>query len=175
MPKDQSKDTSTSSHQAQVRPFTFTSRRPPISESFPVSKLKSKSKPKKPKGPWKGPPIFCQLGCAVPTHRKQDWNRHFLKSHLPDSIYCHNPGCGWQGSRKEELSEHIEQKKCGPKPEFEEQRMIYDVGLILNWIREDIVSVEVAQMFAVDLVEERARELGKANLWEDPWIKLENK
>ena len=49
--------------------------------------------------------------------------------------------------------------------------MIYNTQLILGWII-DGVSTEVAQMFAVDLVEERARELGKENLWKDPWIKL---
>ena len=51
--------------------------------------------------------------------------------------------------------------------------MIYDVQLIVGWIIEG-VSIEVAQMFAVDLVQERARELGNANLWENPWIKLGN-
>jgi hypothetical protein len=65
--------------------------------------------------------------------------------------------------------EHIDQGNCGPRPEWEEQRVIYDVQLILGWIREGIVSTDAAEMYAVDFVQERARELGKVNLWRDPW------
>jgi hypothetical protein len=93
---------------------------------------------------------------------------------LPYCIYCYNPACDWQGTRKEDLFEHIAEGNCGPRPEFEEQRVIYDVQLILGWIREG-VSIKDAQMFAADLAEERARELEKVNLWENPWIKLGNK
>jgi hypothetical protein len=81
------------------------------------------------------------------------------------------PACDWQGCRKEDLHEHIDEGNCGPRPKSEEQRVIYNTQLILGWIIEG-VSTEVAQMFAVDLVEERARELGKESLWKDPWIKL---
>ena len=47
--------------------------------------------------------------------------------------------------------------------------MIYDVDLVLGWIRDGNISVDVAEMFAIDFVQERARELGKVDLWRDPW------
>jgi hypothetical protein len=95
----------------------------------------------------------------------------FYASICRTSLYCPHPACPWQGSRKESLKEHIDQGNCGARLEWEEQRMIYDPGLVLGWIREGI-SIDVVQMFAVDLVEERARELNKVNSWENPRIKL---
>jgi hypothetical protein len=120
----------------------------------------------------KGPSIFCPApGCYSRYRRRKEWNRHILQFHLPYHLYCPNPACDWQGCRKEDLHEHIDEGNCGPRPKSEEQRVIYNTQLILGWIIEG-VSTEVAQMFAVDLVEERARELGKESLWKDPWIKL---
>jgi hypothetical protein len=49
--------------------------------------------------------------------------------------------------------------------------MIYDTKLLLGWISEG-TSIEVTQVFAADLVEERARELKKVDLWENPWMKF---
>ena len=90
---------------------------------------------------------------------------------MPYYLYCPNPACDWQGCRKEDLHEHIDEGNCGPRPEVEEERLIYDPKLILGWIREG-VPIEVGQIIAADLAEERARELGKTNLWENPLIKL---
>ena len=47
--------------------------------------------------------------------------------------------------------------------------MIYDVELVLGWIRDGTISVDVAETFVIDFVQERARELGKVDLWRDPW------
>ena len=90
---------------------------------------------------------------------------------MPYYIYCHNKACGWQGIRKEDLYKHIDQTRCGPKPKFEEERVAYDADLILGWIR-DGVPIDVVQMFAADFAEERARELEKENLWENPRIEF---
>jgi len=92
---------------------------------------------------------------------------------LPHHLYCLNPACDWQGCRIEDLFKHIDKGpgNCGPRPEFEEQRMIYDTKLLLGWISEG-TSIEVTQVFAADLVEERARELKKVDLWENPWMKF---
>jgi hypothetical protein len=64
---------------------------------------------------------------------------------------------------------HIDEGMCGPRPEWEEQWMIYNPKLILQWICEDFISIEFAETYALDFVQERARELGKVNLWRDPW------
>ena len=156
---------------SQVWLFTFINRRFPISESFTVSKSKSKSKSKSGhSGPKPGPKpekkILCLVhGCGVRFTRKQECRRHVLESHhLPYPIYCHNPGCRWQGIRNQDLYDHITQAQCGPKPELEEQRMVYDVKLVLGWIRDGF-PIDQVRMFAVDLAEERARELGKEGLW----------
>jgi hypothetical protein len=50
-----------------------------------------------------------------------------------------------------------------------EQCQIYDTELILGWILEDDTPVQVAASYALEFVEERARELGKAGMWSDPW------
>ena len=47
--------------------------------------------------------------------------------------------------------------------------MIYDPNLILGWILDEVVSFEVAEQYTLDFVQERARELGKEDLWRDPW------
>jgi hypothetical protein len=140
-------------HRAQVWLFTVTNRPVLVSESFPVSKSNR-------------PPLSCPWGCVRPFQRRQEWSQHILDHHLPHSLYCLNPACAWQGSRKEGLYEHIDQGKCGPRPEFEEQRMIYDTKLILGWIR-DGVPIYFVYTFAVNLVEERAKELDKVNLWQN--------
>ena len=145
-----------SSHQAQVWPFS--SRCSPYLNRFPSRK----SKPN-------GTHLLCPWGCDALLERRQEWNRHILTLHLPNNLYCPNPACPWRGSRKEKLNEHIEQGNCGARPKWGEQRMIYDVDLVLGWIRDGTISVDVAEMFAIDFVQERARELGKVDLWRDPW------
>jgi hypothetical protein len=59
--------------------------------------------------------------------------------------------------------------KCGPKPKSEKECTIYNAKLITRWIREDSVSIEIAEMFALNFVQERAKELGKENLWTNLW------
>ena len=68
------------------------------------------------------------------------------------------------------FEKHLETQNCGPKPEGT-QCQIYNVKTILSWIRNpeggDIVST--AQNFAVDMVKERALELGRQEWLGDPW------
>jgi hypothetical protein len=47
--------------------------------------------------------------------------------------------------------------------------VIYDAKLITQWIRNDTVSIEISEMFALKFVQERAKELGKVDLWTDLW------
>ena len=80
------------------------------------------------------------------------------------------PGCRWRGTRVDEFQRHLNTQRCGPRPE-ERQYQIYNVKMILSWIKDsqggDIIST--TQSFAVDLVKERALELGKREWLEDPW------
>ncbi|KAH9995614.1 hypothetical protein BJV77DRAFT_961042 [Russula vinacea] len=102
--------------------------------------------------------------CEAKLGRWQDWGRHIL-CHLPDCFCCPAPDCPYRGHRKEMLNMHISNSKgkCGSKPKSEEVCMIYDAKLITQWIREDTVSIEIAEMLALNFVKQRAKELGKVN------------
>ncbi|KAI0253396.1 hypothetical protein BJV78DRAFT_208054 [Lactifluus subvellereus] len=114
------------------------------------------------------PSLTC-LRCPWPTctgafRRPQDLRRHILSFHLPCWIYC--PTCFWRGDRCEDFNRHLKNKKCGPKPP-REQYEIYNTKLVLEWILEDNVRVETAVRYALNFVQERALELGKAQEWRD--------
>ena len=93
--------------------------------------------------------------------------RHIVSLPLPDNLYCPNKLCPWRGHREDARKRHIRSGKCGPKPKIEEERMIYNSELILSWVFEGIITPRVAEMYASDFVQERARELGNVNLWGD--------
>ncbi|KAF8485891.1 hypothetical protein DFH94DRAFT_841959 [Russula ochroleuca] len=117
-----------------------------------------------------GPRLPCPwTGCEVDFGRQQEWERHILTFHLPDCYCCPAPACPWRSRRKDSLKMHIDEGMCGPRPEWEEQWMIYNPKLILQWICEDFISIEFAETYALDFVQERARELGKVDAWRDPW------
>jgi hypothetical protein len=63
------------------------------------------------------------------------------------------------------------------KPEEPEEYRIYDADMILEWIkdagREDFILT--AQNWALDLVQERAKELGRDEWLADPWGRLEQR
>ena len=86
---------------------------------------------------------------------------------MPDNLYCPGPACPWRGRREDARKKHIGGGKCGPTPEWEEQRKIYEPDLIIDWVLNAPISTEIAEMYALDLVKERARELGKTHLWKD--------
>ncbi|KAF8479751.1 hypothetical protein DFH94DRAFT_832545 [Russula ochroleuca] len=98
--------------------------------------------------------------CEVQFGRQQELGRHIL-CHLPDCFCCPDPDCPWRGHRKETLNMHISKGKCRRKPKSKEECTIYDAKLITSWIRNDTVSIEIAEMFALKFVQERAKELGK--------------
>jgi hypothetical protein len=74
----------------------------------------------------------------------------------------------------DEFDKHLATQKCGPKPE-ELQYQIYNVKMVLSWIKNseggDVILT--AKNFAVDLVKERAFELGMHEWLEDPWGRAE--
>lgn len=99
--------------------------------------------------------------------------RHILSLHLPCWIAC--PCCFWRGARRDELLKHSETSECDltfEKPHKKIQYrifQIYDTKLILDWILDDLVPVDIAAKFALGLVEERTRELGREGVWAEPW------
>jgi hypothetical protein len=95
--------------------------------------------------------------------------RHILSLHLPCWIAC--PCCFWRGSRREELVRHSEKSECALTFEKPHKRIqyriyqIYDTKLILDWILDDLLPVNIAANFALGFVKERAWELGREEVW----------
>jgi hypothetical protein len=106
--------------------------------------------------------------------RQQELDRHYQMFHLPCWVFCPLPGCRWRGDRVSEFNKHLNTHQYDQKP-VEGQYQIYNVKMILNWIKEsqgdDLISI--AQNFAVDLVKERALELGRQDWLENPWGRSE--
>jgi len=71
----------------------------------------------------------------------------------------------------DEFQRHLTTQKCGPRPAQEQQYQIYNVKMVMNWIKNSpgVNFISTAQSFAVDLVKERALELGKQEWLNDPW------
>jgi hypothetical protein len=117
--------------------------------------------------------IFPCRACGQTTMRQQELDRHYQMFHLPYCVFCPLPGCRWRGDRVGEFNKHWGIHQYDQRPS-EEQYQIYNVKMVLDWIKEsqggDIISV--AQNFAVDLVKERALELGRQDWLEDPWGRL---
>jgi hypothetical protein len=65
--------------------------------------------------------------------------------------------------RKDDLKEDIEEGKCGPGPEWEKKpwkkRMIYNPKLILDLILAGSISIEIVEMYALEVIQEQARKL----------------
>jgi len=117
--------------------------------------------------------LRCPLAaCEKRFDEYQDVEQHFQSSHLPCSIFCPHSaqGCKWRGARIDDFERHLDTQKCGSKPE-QWQYQIYDVKLILSWVKDPKSSDDIskAQNVAVDLVKERALELGRLEWLEDPW------
>jgi hypothetical protein len=74
----------------------------------------------------------------------------------------------------DDFDKHLATQKCGPKPE-EPQYQIYNVKMVLSWIksREGGDVILTAKNFAVELVKERALELGNQEWLKDPWGRAE--
>lgn len=47
--------------------------------------------------------------------------------------------------------------------------MVYDKELILEWILEESSPISVVAEYVLEFVQERATQLGKKDVWKDPW------
>ena len=100
--------------------------------------------------------------------------RHIQSFHLPPWLWCSAPGCPWRGGRVDEYQRHKTTHSAPNFPAEEQECQIYNVKMTLGLIRDSAGSdaITTAQRFAVDLVKERALELGKQEWLDDPWGRL---
>jgi hypothetical protein len=93
--------------------------------------------------------------------------------HLPCCVFCPAKGCGWRGERWDEFKEHFQTHQNDQKPSLpsKEQCQIYNVKMVLGWIKDSQGSdfLPTIQNLALDVVKERALELGRPEWLEDPW------
>ena len=112
----------------------------------------------------------CKICLTVSFHRRVDLDRHIQQIHLPCWVFCPYPPCEWRGRRTDELQDHLARYGCNQNSTEKEFR-IYNVHIILDVIRDagshDVI--QNAQNWAVHLVNERARELGRRGWIMDPW------
>jgi len=106
--------------------------------------------------------------CQRQFYRRQDRDRH-VRAYLPHSIYCPFPRCGWRSDRPENLARHWNTTAHhGPVP-AREQCQIYDPSWLVELILDGTLTVERAAWVAQLIVVHRAGELGRGDLWDNPW------
>jgi len=114
--------------------------------------------------------VCSECGTSESFNRQLDLDRHFQSFHLPCWLFCPYPGCRWRGDRVDEFQRHLNTKNCGPRPTQEQQYQIYNVKMVMNWIKDSQGNILLtARNFAVDLVKERALQLGRQEWLDDPW------
>lgn len=112
--------------------------------------------------------------CPALLGRLQDRKRHKL-SHLPQWLQCPDPGCSWRGDRWENLKKH--RLKVHPSISQESDKckcIIYDPWPLVKMITDN-TTFEDARNRAISLVEKRAIEVGKLELWGNFWGRKERK
>jgi len=111
----------------------------------------------------------CKICLTEFFDRQQDLDRH-IQRHLPCWVFCPYSHCEWRGCGVDRLVRHLDQQKCNRNSTEQEYR-IYDVKAILDMIgdAESDDSVRKAQDWAVALVRERAKVLGRRGWFVDPW------
>ena len=108
-------------------------------------------------------------GCLSSFDRPQERKRHLL-THLPHWVHCPFPGCCWRGNRLSVFKRHWGNSHPPSSQDLEEDQFkAYDPGPLVEMIEEGSLSVEEAKNRAMTMVKEKASELGKQELWENPW------
>jgi hypothetical protein len=109
-----------------------------------------------------------------PFPRKQERDRHELV-HLPFYIHCPAPKCAWRGNRAKEFQKHWwqedhrcyhEQFGCTP---VRSQIETYNPKVILDRVKNGIISLLEGQNEAILLVQIQSYELQKFGMLSHPW------
>ncbi|KAI0288512.1 hypothetical protein BC826DRAFT_1037350 [Russula brevipes] len=116
------------------------------------------------------PPMVICVRCNERFPRQQELDRHIQTYYLPKFLHCPRPGCSWRGHRTDYLQTHWKIfHEMGEQKIEARENQIYDVKLILEWIREGAVTIQKGGEIASELVKERAEELGKEEWLDHPW------
>jgi hypothetical protein len=106
--------------------------------------------------------------CSASLARPQDRKRHKV-SHLPHWLQCPNSGCSWRGDRWEHLKKHrLKVHPSSSQASDKLKSIIYDPWPFVEGITDN-ATLEKARKSAIALVEKRAKEVGKSELWGDFW------
>jgi hypothetical protein len=99
----------------------------------------------------------------------------YLLRHVPYFIHCPLPNCAWRGNRADLFDSHWQQEDhrayhahYGRTPK-RTQIETYDPWIILNQIKDGIISIHEGKIQALLLVLEKSFTLHKANIWTDMW------
>ena len=104
--------------------------------------------------------------CKAKYRRFQELERHIRERHLPQDIYCEQPGCDWAGYRLHKLRDHLADEHSGvPMPE-QEAYTIYNAKGIAKHIVNNETTIEQAVVEACSLFEEKGKQVGKLGIWQ---------
>jgi hypothetical protein len=108
-------------------------------------------------------------GCPTSLSRTQDQRRHLL-THLPHWIHCPVPDCSWRGDRLNAFARHWgNDHPSSIQAPNEDQCKTYDPLPLMRAIAEGTLCIQDAQKYAISTVKQRALELRKPELFENPW------
>ncbi|KAN0116324.1 hypothetical protein V8E52_005943 [Russula decolorans] len=109
-------------------------------------------------------------GCPTSLSRIQDQRRHLL-THLPHWIHCPVSDCSWRGDRLNAFVRHWgnDHPSAGIQVPKEDHFKTYDPQPLMKAISEATLCVQDAQKHAISMVKQRALDLRKPELFENPW------
>jgi len=113
--------------------------------------------------------------CPNSFPRRQERDKHEL-THVPYFMHCPLPNCAWRGNRADLFKKHWQQEDHhayhehygGHTPDGS-QTETFDPWVILNQIESGAISLSEGVNQAIVLVQVKAYELQKMNVWTDPW------
>ncbi|KAH9069733.1 hypothetical protein EDB83DRAFT_396987 [Lactarius deliciosus] len=112
--------------------------------------------------------------CPKSFLRWQERDRHQL-THIPYFVHCPLPHCAWRGNRAGLFKKHWQKEDhrsyhehYGHTPE-RSQTETYDPWEILNPMIDGTITPSEGEDQAILLVQVKAYELQKTNVWTDPW------
>ena len=115
--------------------------------------------------------------CPIPPNSFLRWRERgrYLLRHIPYFMHCPLPHCAWRGNRADLFKSHWQQEDhCryhvyyGRTPK-RSQIETYDPWIILNEIKDGLISIHEGKNRANILVRQKACALQKTKVWTDAW------